>query len=584
MQKASLRLIFSLVLISLSLIGLLTSVFAYFKSNDLVLAQLQNQNSDELLDKEFQYSFPRDKDFFEIAYKFVKIKQPASTEAVVAGIIPHHLLAADLIANFFYNLEGQDFDTVILIGPNHFLAGNSDMISSAYDWQTPYGVLAYDSQTAKRLTQSNDIAIDEEAIRNEHAIFSEVSFIKKTFPKAKFLPIILKPTVDAQSASQLAQSLYDLSQDKKILVLASVDFSHYQTSQEAQKDDKLSIATINNFDFDNIYNIAVDSPASIYTILKFAQLSGKSFNLLDNSNSAILADKPDLDSTTSYVTGFFSSNKIISQRPIKMLFTGDLMLDRYVKTLIDQKGLDYIFGNLVADDFFVGYDLVSANLEGAVTSSGAHYDPIKNYDFAFAPNIVSQLDKYFTFFNLANNHLADQGQKGLEETRNNLSQLDFDFSGCQDGQVADCSATVLSVEGRSVAMIGLSTVGSKIDMTKASELIKALKEQAELVVVNVHWGEEYQLDYNSSQQKMAHQLIDVGSDVIIGHHPHVVQGVEIYKDRPIFYSLGNFVFDQYFSEDTQKELAVAVTWQDNQIDYELYHIKSVNGQLQLVAD
>ena len=76
--------------------------------------------------------------------------------------------------------------------------------------------------------------------------------------------------------------------------------------------------------------------------------------------------------------------------------------------------------------------------------------------------------------------------------------------------------------------------------------------------MSVHWGQEYQIKSSVFQQKLARKIIDSGADLIIGHHPHVVQEIEIYNNKLIFYSLGNFVFDQYFSEQTQQGLAVAL--------------------------
>ncbi len=79
------------------------------------------------------------------------------------------------------------------------------------------------------------------------------------------------------------------------------------------------------------------------------------------------------------------------------------------------------------------------------------------------------------------------------------------------------------------------------------------------MVVNIHWGTEYEHEYNTTQSITAHALSDSGADVIIGHHPHVVQGLEIYKNKLIFYSLGNFIFDQYFSSDTQTGLSLGLS-------------------------
>jgi len=249
---------------------------------------------------------PAGLEFYETAFKFKKIESDLSGKDVVAGIIPHHLLAADLIAEFFNNLEGENYDTVILIGPNHFDTGNSGMITSGYDWQTPYGRLEADREALNEIL-GDDLKVDEEAIGNEHSIMSEVSFIKKIFPQAKILPIILKPTVSPEEAGDLAKKLFETKKNKNILILASVDFSHYKNSETAQKNDKESIAAITNFSMDKIYSLDIDSPASIYTLLEYSRLNQAGFELLNNSNSAILANKPELESTTSYATGYFGN-------------------------------------------------------------------------------------------------------------------------------------------------------------------------------------------------------------------------------------------------------------------------------------
>lgn len=285
-----------IVLAGLSLIGLLA----------LALIFSRPQAIESRGEEKFHAASPAGREFFETAYQFVGPKIFWSGKRVVAGIIPHHLLAADLIADFFHNLSGEEYQTIILLGPNHFLSGQADLITSAYDWQTPYGILCCDRRILRELTAADlGLAADETAMAGEHAINSEVAFIKKTFPQAEIVPLILKPTVDAALADKLARALFKISQEKKILVLASVDFSHYQTSVKAQQDDQASIAVMTDFVFDQIYQMAVDSPPTIYTVLKFSRLSQADFHLQKNSNSALLSNQPDLPSTTSYVTGYF---------------------------------------------------------------------------------------------------------------------------------------------------------------------------------------------------------------------------------------------------------------------------------------
>ena len=243
-------------------------------------------------------------------------------------------------------------------------------------------------------------------------------------------------------------------------------------------------------------------------------------------------------------------------KTVKMLLVGDIMLDRRVKERIASQSLDYLFRGL--DELKLNnYDLINSNLEGAVTDGGFHYSPVYSYDFAFAPELIEKLRDYnFKIFNLANNHFSDQGERGIVESRNNLAKLGDDFYGCRDGETGECSTGAINAGELKIGFAGFSMVYKKINLIAASDLIADLKTKTDFVIVNAHWGIEYEHNFSAAQTEAAHKLIEAGADVIIGHHPHVVQGLEIYKNKLIFYSLGNFIFDQYFSRDTQEELAV----------------------------
>jgi poly-gamma-glutamate capsule biosynthesis protein CapA/YwtB (metallophosphatase superfamily) len=207
--------------------------------------------------------------------------------------------------------------------------------------------------------------------------------------------------------------------------------------------------------------------------------------------------------------------------------------------------------------FFADYDLVGANLEGAVTDNGEHYPPVNLYDFAFRPDWVEDLRDYgFSYFTLANNHFSDQGQRGMEETRKHLSAMGLAFSGCQDRQVGDCSVTTMERNGKKIGLAGFSMVYGTFDLEEAKKQVTALAEVSDLVIVNVHWGTEYEHQFGRLQTSIGRAFVDAGADIIVGHHPHVVQGLETYRGRPIFYSLGNFIFDQMFSAATQEGLAL----------------------------
>lgn len=273
-------------------------------------------------------------------------------------------------------------------------------------------------------------------------------------------------------------------------------------------------------------------------------------------------------------------------RALKMLFVGDIMLDRNIGEKIKSRGFNYLFVRLEKENFdFKKYDLISANLEGAVTDQGAHYAPILGNDFAFSPETTGNLKKYnFKVFNLANNHFSDQGEKGISQTRDNLARLDFKYYGCVDGQAGECSYDIYEVNGLKIGLAGFSWVYRKFNEEAAQKIIRDLKNNTDAVIVNIHWGQEYNHIFNKAQALTARTLIDAGADLIIGHHPHVVEGMEKYKNKLIFYSLGNFIFDQYFSRDTQEALAVEFDFTDSgQAAARLLPLAAKRGQPALMA-
>ncbi len=277
---------------------------------------------------------------------------------------------------------------------------------------------------------------------------------------------------------------------------------------------------------------------------------------------------------------------LMGNRDLKFLFFGDMMLDRHVGERLAGKNIGFLLDGLAGEDkqFFSGFDIVGANLEGAVTDDGAHYLPQNAYDFAFSPERVAELYDYgFNYFTLANNHFSDQGTRGVEETRKNLQALNFYYSGAPDAQVDEYSLQIVEISGQKVALMGLSMVYANFDLEKAKELISSAASTTDLVIVNIHWGTEYEHQFNRYQQNIGHALIDAGTDVIIGHHPHVVQGMEIYQGKPIFYSLGNFIFDQYFSKDTQEGLAVRLDFSSATTTVVLFPLNSEKSAPRLMS-
>ncbi len=266
---------------------------------------------------------------------------------------------------------------------------------------------------------------------------------------------------------------------------------------------------------------------------------------------------------------------------LTILHFGDIMLDRNVKKQIDKNGEDYLFGKLEEAGIFKGNDIIAANLEGSFVTKKRLTS--KSIAFGFDSKLIPMLQKYgFNFFALANNHSQDMTLAGFEENKKYLREAGIDFYG-EQYSVDDDALLIKEVKGKKLAFIGINDTHTSVAMKRVLPLLEKVK-QADWRIVNVHWGEEYKPVSNQHQREFAHALIDAGADIIIGHHPHVVQEVEIYKDKPIFYSLGNFIFDQYFSKETQEGLGIKLTLtNDRAVSARFYPLRGNLSQVELMT-
>ena len=252
------------------------------------------------------------------------------------------------------------------------------------------------------------------------------------------------------------------------------------------------------------------------------------------------------------VSGFLGAdNSTNAPRNDTILFMGDIMLGRNVAVQMKKNSNDYPFAKI--KDTVMAANYAIANLEGPLTK--INNAPSNNMRFHFDPALTPVLAAAgFDAFSLANNHGLDQGAKGESDTQAKLTAARLAYF----GDVSSDDGLVLNfvIDDRKFAVIGLHDVYRKIDAKAVGEQIASLKKDGDIVIVYPHWGDEYQHKHNARQAELAHAFVDAGADAVIGSHPHVIEGAEIYKGKPIFYSLGNLVFDQYFSADTQQGLAL----------------------------
>jgi poly-gamma-glutamate synthesis protein (capsule biosynthesis protein) len=256
----------------------------------------------------------------------------------------------------------------------------------------------------------------------------------------------------------------------------------------------------------------------------------------------------------------------------KMIFLGDIMLGRYTETLINETGPKYILEHV--SSFLKPYEYVIANFEAPITQTHKQ-TPSGNFQFSVASSSVAAIDSIVTHVSLANNHTGDFGTSSILYTQDVLKSHAIQSFGLPHLVSTTTVATIMHGD-TTLYLLGINHVATTHSSTSI-ETLRSLQQDRALQIVFVHWGDEYELQHSAAQEKFAKQLIDAGADVIIGHHPHVVQDIGWYNGVPIFYSLGNFVFDQYFSADVQTHLGVEMALIDTQIEFRLIPFTSIDS-------
>ncbi len=261
-----------------------------------------------------------------------------------------------------------------------------------------------------------------------------------------------------------------------------------------------------------------------------------------------------------------------SPQPVRLLFGGDLMFDRNIRLRMQEFGVRHPLAQLT--EFFSRYDAVIANLEGPVTdnlsrSVGSQPGSTNNFFFTFQPEIVPMLkENNLTVLNLGNNHITNFGTDGIVQTKRYLSEAGIAYFG-NTGQEKLANERVLFKRfgEHTIAFVNLNQFTAQGFETAVADTVYA-SQSADIVIVMPHWGEEYTPEPNRVIREQAHQLVDAGADAIVGGHPHVIQSWEDYMGKRIYYSLGNFVFDQYFQPEVKKGWLVEMhIWQNGQLQY-----------------
>lgn len=255
----------------------------------------------------------------------------------------------------------------------------------------------------------------------------------------------------------------------------------------------------------------------------------------------------------------------------RILFVPDIMLGRRVETIALTNGFDYSFKGM--SSLFQSHDLVVGNFEGVVPRTHIP-TPELTTRFSIRHEFMEELHAQgFDVLSLANNHALDFGEDGYRETTETCKRYELTCVG-HPIRIDENSVTYHTIGDTRIGILMLHALYGVESQNELLSLVRTMSEKSDVQVVFVHWGQEYASIHSVREELLAHALIDAGSDAVIGHHPHVIQDLELYQGKPIFYSLGNFIFDQYFSDAVQRGYAISLVVSDETIQYVLIPYES----------
>lgn len=275
-------------------------------------------------------------------------------------------------------------------------------------------------------------------------------------------------------------------------------------------------------------------------------------------------------------SAFTANAQVVVNKDSKFTATmvGDMMFGRNVQKVIDNKGYEFLFREV--EPYFKASDYNTGNFENPILlKDESEYQFEEDLSGKKSIFLHAQADVApylssinFTTINLANNHLMDYGEVGLTETLDTFAETTTTPVGAGYNKTQSGEIHYADFDGYEVATIGATDVGygwgfstnhqggaNKTRLADLLPIVKEAKKRADLVIVHSHWGVEYDSSPNPRQKEIGHALIDAGADIIVGHHSHTLQPVEIYKGKVIFYSLGNFIFDQGWSKTKDSVIA-----------------------------
>ncbi|WP_442580038.1 AmmeMemoRadiSam system protein B [Mesorhizobium sp. ASY16-5R] len=504
-------------------------------------------------------NFYEDRALFDTAIAKVNDYQPAN-ERLTGIVVPHHLLADELVALGFKAASGVRYKRIVILSPDHFRASEKPFATATRGFETVFGPVSVDDAAARTLLRQADVE-DSCLFGDEHGVQAMLPFIRHYFPEAAIVPVAISIRSNRSDWDLLADALEKIV-DADTLVVESTDFSHYLPQHEARKFDQQTLNVLAAGSPDEIAALRqpqhADSVGALYiqTKLQKALFSARPLVIANESSQAYSPDY--VAETTSYMVALFgrfdaSFNNAPRPSDRTVYLAGDTNFGRAMKTaLIEEGAAERIASSIWS--ITKGRPLV-VNLEGVVLPNVPQ--AIDNMTLAMPEDLTLDWLRKLNVHGvgLANNHAMDLGASGYAETLRALKSAGIPAFG----------------QGETLALGGLDIVGlsdldtnasRQVDLLTPALLDRLVRPQADRpTVAFVHWGREYITEASERETMLADEMRLRSASLIVGAHPHVAcDRLETLGggDTLMLYSLGNFLFDQNAQRSSGAMLEVRI--------------------------
>ncbi len=484
---------------------------------------------------DYVYSLPAGEsphEYLKGIYAADQATQP-SPYHIRAAVVPHHVVSTEAMAAGVKVLVPNDPQRILLLSPDHFEGCPTPLCTTSGTFETLLGnvqgePLRLNLGTASLVTAAPDL------FKKEHGIRAVLPYIAHYLPGTTVVPIVFSQKHPWESADEEAiLKLFAEALDDETDLVISSDFSHYLTISEADKKDEETAQTIFAKDLDGLK--ALDNPAQsdcprcLWLLASLAEAQDfYNPSVLLHTNSARLLNDTTVPETTSHFALVFYANEALGPEDIAL--AGDVTLTR-------TKQVPVLSGDI--QKFWAGEGLRVVNLEGPLSPSCMSAP--NPFIFCNPQDLWSDIRDFATHWGVQNNHMLDKGKAGYAETKALIEEA------------GEGAISTSPYQDSKYFIVALTRVTNPVPQQAAVNLREEYERAIEdlrnadpnlLRIAYIHAGVEYQTLTSKEEKEFYQSFIDAGADAVLVSHSHVMGDMFIYKNRPIFTGLGNFIFDQ----------------------------------------